>query len=718
MLFGFPQAVSKVGNMCNNGGMIGKSAPVAALVAYKNKPALVAEKAQDKIVIALFDGEKIKVREKDIEVIHPGPAKGFDGIVGAGSAGANAAARESAAREAWELLLADGGAPVSLRELAELAFGDYSPASAWAAFRLLLDGLFFAGSIDAISPRPEALVAADEKKREEKQREDEERGLFLERLKSRQPFFAEKNPSGDSASSGGVGNSGANGDSAAANSADASSASALRFIQDVEALACGKSAKSRTMKDLGLGETPEEAHALLLDCGFWTNLVNPHPSRFGISVLPAKHAPPPPHAENRADLSALAAFAIDSPWSHDPDDALSLQVEGDRFILYVHVADPAASISADSPCEKEARDRGATLYLPEGNHRMLADEALPLFALGLAESSPALTFKVTLDLRGKIEETEIFPSMVKVSRLTYKRADELISGANAANALFSSADAGTASASANTDADAISASENARQSDAAILRELNSLAQRNLNRRIASGAINIDMPETHVALNDGRVTVEPIVRYQSATLVRECMLLAGEAAGIWAMQRGLPFPCIAQETGELPGEVLPGLAGSYQLRRCMRPRSLSTKPGLHSGLGLDIYTQVTSPLRRYTDLLSHIQIRAALAGAPPLSADELASRMFAGEAAAATVTQAERASRGHWLMVYLSDKKDSVWDAIVLEKRGNRWLAVIPALALETQVSLRGEVAPNDCIQLALKSLSIPAGEAVFAVLS
>ena len=627
------------------------AAPVAALVAYKNKPALVRERAQDKIVIAFSGGEQIKVREKDIEVIHPGPAKSADGI----GERLDAEARERAGREAWELLLADGGEPVSLKDLAEIAFGEYSPACAWAAFALLSDGLYFAGSVGAVSPRPQDQVDAEEKKRGERKREDEERALFLQSLRQRRPLSAE----------------------------DAQNAA--RFIQDVEALAYGKSAKSRTMKDIGLGETPEEAHALLLECGLWTSLTNPHPARFGVSMLPAKHAPSPLPDESRADLSHLPAFAIDSPWSHDPDDALSLQTEGGRSVLYVHIADPAASIGAGSPCEKEARDRGATLYVPEGSVRMLAEEALPLFALGLSESSPALTFKVTLEPDGKIESTEIFPSVVKVTRLTYERADELIAGAAA------------------------------ESPGAAILRGLNSLALRNLDRRVASGAINIDMPEVHIDLRDGRPEIEPIVRYQSASLVRECMLLAGEAAGLWATRRGLPIPCIAQEIGDLPSDPFPGLAGAYQLRRCMRARSLSTKPGLHAGLGLDIYTQVTSPLRRYTDLLSHIQIRAALKGVPPLQADELASRMFAGEAAAAVVTQAERASRAHWTMVYLSGKKDSMWDAVALEKKGNRWLAAIPSLALETQVSLRGEIAPGDWVRLALKSASVPACEASFA---
>jgi exoribonuclease-2 len=628
-----------------------------ALAIYKNKPALVKEIANDKITIAIYGGDKIKVREKDIEMLHPGPVKDFKDIKESDNINLE---------ETWELLLADDGA-VSLKELAELAFGEYSPASAWAAYNLLLDGLYFTGTIAAIRPRKQNEVEADKKKREEKSAASNERTLFLERMRKRCPQQEDR-----------------------------------RFIQDIEALALGKSAKSRTMKELGLGETPEEAHALLLECGFWNTLNNPHPARFNVSLQPAECKPETPPPEDRRDLTHLAAYAIDSPWSNDPDDAVSIELADGRQTLYVHVADPASSIGMNSPAEKEARDRGATLYIPEGSIRMMTDEALPLFALGLAETSPALTFKMTLNDTGEIEKTDIFPSTVKVTRLTYKEADEYINNTQC-----------------NTNCNTHSA-----------LQSLNALAERNLKRRTALGAINIDMPETHISLNGGQVEIELITRYKSADLVRECMLLAGEGAGLWCLHRNLPVPYIMQETGDLPDENLEGIAGFYQLRRCMRPRALSTRPGQHSGLGLDTYIQVTSPLRRYTDLLAHLQIRAVLRGENPLIADEISARMNAGEAAIAAVNQAERASRGHWTMVYLAehaaeragasegsppDKKDSVWDAIALERKGSRWALIIPSLALETQVPLRKELSPNDPVKLVLKSVNIPTGEAVFA---
>ena len=621
------------------------------MVIYKNKPALVKDLSDGKITISLQGGEQVKVREKDIELIHSGPVKDFDGI--------EVRASSAAICEAWELLLGDDSGPVSLKDLAALVFGEYTPSSAYAAYCLLKDGLYFSGSINAIVPRSREEVTVEETKRSEKQRETGERSAFLERLKACLKKNAEASLLPDDA----------------------------RFMQDVEALAYGKSSKSRTMKELGLGETPEDAHALLLNTGFWSAAVNPHPARFGLSINHTNICPDVPLCENRRDLCHLAAFAIDSPWSNDPDDAISIEKaeaglgNSGSSVLYVHVADPAASITPDSPAEKEARDRGATLYLPEGTIRMLADEALALFALGFSEKSPALTFKMTLDEGGEIINTEIFPSIVRVRRITYEDADR------------------------ETDC--------ADSEAAAALCALYDLARLICNRRTAQGAVNIDLPDVHITVENETVKIEPVVSCRSALLVKECMIAAGEGAGTWAAGNGLAFPYISQEV-EIQGAVPSGLAGSWQLRRCMRPRILSTKPGRHQGLGLDTYSQVTSPLRRYTDLLAHLQIRAFLRGDAPLSADEVSARLGFSEAAAVASVQAERASDNHWKMVYLSGQKDTVWDAVALEKKGNRWAVIIPSLALETQVPLQKDVAPNENIKLVLKSVNIPKGEAVF----
>jgi exoribonuclease-2 len=191
------------------------------------------------------------------------------------------------------------------------------------------------------------------------------------------------------------------------------------------------------------------------------------------------------------------------------------------------------------------------------------------------------------------------------------------------------------------------------------------------------------------------------------------MIMAGEGAGNWAAGKTIAFPYLSQEVDIQPN-ISGGFAGSWQMRRCMRPRILSTKPGRHQGLGLDIYTQVTSPLRRYTDFLAHIQIRSFLRGGALLEADDVLTRLGYSEAASSAAVQAERSSVNYWIMVYLAGKTDSVWDAVAIEKKGTRWVVIIPSLALETQVSLQNDVAPNDTVRLTLKSVNIPKGEAVF----
>jgi exoribonuclease-2 len=625
-----------------------------SLAAYKGRPALVGEQAGGKIGIRLPGGEELKVREKDIEIIHPGPVRSLDGIGGPAEEAGNAAGRE-AGREAWELLreaLPEGGA-IPLQELAELVYGEYSPAAAWGAYALLLDGLYFRGTVQALGPRDAAEVEAGEARRRAKKQDSREREDFIVRLGT-----GRADPAADG-----------------------------RFMQDVEALAWGSSEKSRTMKELGREESPEEAHRLLLETGFWTPMVNPHPRRFGVSPVSPDILPPPPPPEERRDLTTLAAYAVDSPWSDDPDDAVSIEGPAGGQTLYVHVADPAASILPDSPAEREAGNRGATLYLPEGASRMLAEGALSLFALGLSEVSPALTFKITLDESGAPAGTEIFPSLVRVTRLSYGEADALTAG-------------GTGGTGAAGD-----------------LAALCVLGERNLRRRLEAGAALIELPETHIGIAGDRVTVEPVLPFRSAAMVRECMLLAGEGTALWAGRylAGGAFPYIGQEPGDLPKEIMEGLAGAWQLRRCMRPRVLSARALPHRGLGLDAYTQVTSPLRRYTDLLAHIQIRAVLGGRAPMTEEDLTLRLGAGEAAARAVTQAERASRAHWTAVYLSDKKDSLWEAAALEKKGPRWAVLIPALGLETQAALRDNAAPNDTVRLRLKSVRIHTGEAAFA---
>ncbi|MDR2782964.1 MAG: RNB domain-containing ribonuclease [Treponema sp.] len=608
--------------------MIPMSIKEKSLVIYKNKPAVVTEIAE-KISISVAGGDKLKVREKDIELIHPGPCALSD-LIGQ---------PKGDVRGAWELL---EGEKIAFNELAELIYGEYTPKTAFALYTEVLDGVYFSGNTAEIKTHTPEKVESEEKKRGERQKGQIERDAFLERFRTKTLVFPDDK----------------------------------QFLQDVEALAYGQTGKSRTLKDMGKPETPEEAHKVLLDSGAWTIFVNPHPQRHGCALASAKTPVSPPPDEARIDLTCFSSFAIDNAWSTDPDDAIA--IEGN--VLFVHIADPAASIMPDSPADKEARGRGATLYLPEGASRMICEEGVSIFALGyrvgVSEISPALTFKMTLNSDFSVAETDIFPSWVKVTRLTYEEADE-----KSASPEFA---------------------------------PLFAFAEANFKRRQQAGAVSIDLPETHISVCERTISIEPVKLSRAASMVQECMLIAGESAARWSLQRKIPFPFVSQGMSDLPKNPLPAFAGAYQLRRCMRPRVLSTKPADHFGLGLAVYTQVTSPLRRYTDLLAHQQIRLFLHREKPLSEEEVLIRLAASESAALAVVQAERASRAHWTAAYLSDKKKSVWEGVMVEKKGDKSVVLIPDLGIETQALIRSELEPNEKIRLVFSSVKIPKGEILF----
>ena len=107
------------------------------------------------------------------------------------------------------------------------------------------------------------------------------------------------------------------------------------------------------LNELGRTQSPENAHAFLLEVGYWDGWVDPYPRRLELPIsAPTIDLGDLPE-ENRVDLTALPAFAIDDEGNQDPDDAISL--DGDR--LWVHVADVAALVRPDSPADLEARAR-------------------------------------------------------------------------------------------------------------------------------------------------------------------------------------------------------------------------------------------------------------------------------------------------------------------------------------------------------------------------
>jgi exoribonuclease-2 len=601
-----------------------------SLVLYKGHPARV-QRVGEKMDILLPGGETAKVRYKDVELLHPGPLVSL----------ADLRPQTGEVQAAWELLL---GSTTTLPELAELIYGAYTPATAWATWQLVSDALHFRGTPEAIDVATPKDVSARQAARAAEAAERDAWEGFLSRVRA-----------------GKVGPEDA------------------RYLRDVEALALGRSAHSRVMAALDREATPENAHALLLKTGYWNETVNPYPARLDVNTtIPALPLPPLPD-EPRADLSHLLALAIDDASTDTPDDALT--IEGAR--LWIHVADPAAVALPESELDREARARGASLYLPEATVPMLPPSATDLLGLGLSAISPALSFGLDLDESGDVIAMEIVPSWVRVTRLTYEEADALIAaGEEPLNTLYR-------------------------------------LAVEYHDRRAAAGAVMIELPEADVRVRDGEVSVKPVLPLRSRMVVEEAMVRAGEAVAQYAAQQGIPMAYAAQEApeGGSAGAKPGSLSEMYALRRTLKPRRYLSAPARHAGLGVSAYVQVTSPMRRYLDLAAHQQLRAHLRGETPFDAAALIERIGEVDAAGAGLRQAERLSDQHWLMVYLLHHPGWQGAGVLVEKRGMSGTVLVPELALEARVHLPADLALNSEVMLALNGVDLPRLDPRFRVI-
>ena len=246
------------------------------------------------------------------------------------------------------------------------------------------------------------------------------------------------------------------------------------------------------------------------------------------------------------------------------------------------------------------------------------------------------------------------------------------------------------------------------------LRPLEALAEAFRAKRLAAGALEIALPEVKVRVEGEEVRITPLPPYPSRVWVREAMLLAGYAAAHLAVREGLPFPFATQEAParRVEGE---GLAAMWEQRKALKRAQLKAVPAPHKGLGLPLYAQVTSPLRRYLDLVAHQQLRAWLKGERPLSQAEVLERVGAAEAVADLVREAERKSKLHWTLLHL-EAKGYEGPGVLVERRGGQGVFLLPELGLSAQVALPKALPLNAEARLRFLEADLPALEARFAL--
>ena len=589
-----------------------------SLVLYKGKGAIVTEIANDKYSIRTASGDRKSVRLKDIELLHMGPCNAVPA--------AAALPDKTILAESVELMGSDA---MSFSDFTELVFNAYTPENALGAAELLAQDIYFSGTASGTVKTHSAEHINNILQKELlKQAQADARAALLERIRTG-AVLAEDH-------------------------------TALREIENV---AYGESSSSKLMHDLGMEALPEKAQSLLLKLNVWNDFDNnPHLRRFEFDSAPAYPVLPPLPSEERTDLTALTAYAIDDAGSTDPDDAIAYDAEND--LLWVHIADPSAVIEFGGELERFACSRGATSYLPEKTTHMLPEGAVDIFGLGLQDISPALSFGIKINDHGEADLEKLCLSKVKVERYNYSQAEELMNSSSFAPC--------------------VAAIERFRQ------------------YRMANNAVMIRLPEVKIKVDipERNIKITELDRSPARELVANAMMAAGHAAAKFAVKHDLTMAFAVQSDPEM-SERPETISGMYELRKSCRVSTLSTLPGKHAGLGLEPYVRVTSPLRRYEDLLNHIQLRKYLAGNEPLNMSTVDERIATSEPAAVLCSKLERQCREYWTLVYLKNQPEN-WqgEAIYIAKPDERSVWLLPELAYEFKNRYNARIPLGESVQV------------------
>ncbi len=330
----------------------------------------------------------------------------------------------------------------------------------------------------------------------------------------------------------------------------------------------------------------------------------------------------------RRDLRGQVTVTIDPADARDHDDAVSIERQGECYLLTVSIADVAHYVRPGSALDREAYERATSVYFPGEVVPMLPEQ----LSAGLASLQPsverlALSVFIRIGKGGEILGSEFAPSVIRsVAALSYEQAQAMLDG-------------------------------QATGADPAIVEALECMracAQALLKARMARGAIDLDIPEARILLDEqGQPrNIEKRGRLFTHRIIEEFMLAANEAV---AQKLNRAREAFLYRIHEKPGdEALTSLAAraaalglrlrhdgrlsgpaslqdlaaqaratpaarqvNLMLLRSMQQARYSADKDIHFGLASSCYTHFTSPIRRYPDLIAHRALLHTLGSGPP-----------------------------------------------------------------------------------------------------
>ncbi len=360
----------------------------------------------------------------------------------------------------------------------------------------------------------------------------------------------------------------------------------------------------------------------------------------------------------REDLTSVPILTIDGPMTRDHDDALSIRSLPVGVEVGIHIADAAAVVLPNSTVDLEAFERGTSLYLPDNRIPMLPTVlSEELCSLKQGTDRLAVSVLVRFDENDLVQDYRFVLSRIRVQRqLTYTQANELV----------------------------------VDDEDLGILYRISTRLRR---QRIAEGALLLPLPELRVWVNgDNEIHVTKLDRETPAQLmVSELMILANSLAASALAANGVPAIYRSQSKPQkvVIGEGTDDLYLYYVQRRYLSRAELALTPKPHSGLGMAAYTNWTSPIRRYMDLVVLRQLKSMVQkGSPvyePTDLEAIVSRITLSQSQA---LQIKKEWTRYWILKYLEKEKIKFLDALVLGQGMRTYNLLLPEYLIEASMPL------------------------------
>ncbi len=384
--------------------------------------------------------------------------------------------------------------------------------------------------------------------------------------------------------------------------------------------------------------------------------------------------------KGRIDLRDTPLVTIDGADARDFDDAVFCEASGSGWRLVVAIADVGHYVGKDSPLDKEAIKRGTSVYFPDRVVPMLPE----VLSNGLCSLNPKVDrlcmvcdMKISAD--GKVTRSKFYEGLMRsAARLTYSQVNGLLSS-EPANGV----------------------PKGLRKP----LKSLHDLYKALARARRRRGAIELDIPQTRIELDDkGAVKgIQSIARNDAHRLIEECMIAANvqaakflrrhRIAGLYRIHArpdpdrfddlrqflvslGLKVPHSEHVEPRQFNRILEQVQGrpdadaiSMAMLRSLAHAEYSPKNIGHFGLSLDAYAHFTSPIRRYPDLLVHRALRHIVRGGKAGSHGyRYADMERLGAISSAHERRAEDATREVEAFLrcqYMSDKIGEDYDGVI-----------------------------------------------------